>query len=204
MSEMEIIEDDNDDMAQTLPDAAPAEKGKKKKKKKKKKKAAPMVEETDNPLFPMGESNEKGDGRLDGLESGTKDELNQGLSQLQDFVATSQKTEEEEGVGECARRSILRATAPCHPLTLSCVFAFLRRRGGGDTAAEEAAGGDDLPRDAGLVHCVWTLEHLDRVHDGAPDVRSVCTPFHILMLLSLAPLLHTGATGTTTQCMLSC
>ena len=60
----------------------------------KKKKAAPMVEETDNPLFPMGESRETGTGRLDGL--GAKEELNEGLSQLQDFVATTMTTEEEE------------------------------------------------------------------------------------------------------------
>ncbi len=82
---------ENDDMEQTLPSAGGDEAPKKKKKKKK---AAPMVEETDNPLFPMGESRETGTGRLDGL--GSKEELSEGLSQLQDFVATSITTDEEE------------------------------------------------------------------------------------------------------------
>ena len=82
---------ENDDMDQALPTTGSGEAPKKKKKKKK---AAPMVEETDNPLFPMGESREKGDGKLDGL--GAKEELNEGLSQLQDFVATTMTTEEEE------------------------------------------------------------------------------------------------------------
>ena len=87
---------DNDDDFQALPTTeAP-------KKKKKKKKAAPMVEETDNPLFPMGESKEKGDGRLDGLDPTVKDDLNQGLSQLQDFVSTTMKTDEEQEVGAYA------------------------------------------------------------------------------------------------------
>eukprot|EP01043_Picozoa_sp_COSAG02_P048286 COSAG02_NODE_4730_length_5044_cov_2.166026_1_plen_118_part_00 len=84
---------ENDDMDQALPTVGSSEAPKKKKKKKK---AAPMVEETDNPLFPMGESREKGDGKLDGL--GAKEELNEGLSQLQDFVATTMTTDEEAAI----------------------------------------------------------------------------------------------------------
>ena len=109
---------ENDDMEQTLPSAGGDEAPKKKKKKKKK--AAPMVEETDNPLFPMGESRETGTGRLDGL--GSKEELSEGLSQLQDFVATSITTDEEEA--KSAHPSpCLGPTRRCCPV---CMPAALR------------------------------------------------------------------------------
>ena len=96
---------ENDDMEQALPATGSSEAPKKKKKKKK---AAPMVEETDNPLFPMGESRETGTGRLDGL--GATEELNEGLSQLQDFVATTITTD-EEAAKRAHRPSLLRPAA---------------------------------------------------------------------------------------------
>ena len=81
---------ENDDMAQALPETSSSDAPKKKKKKK-----APTVEETDNPLFPMGESREAGGGKLDGLREDAKEDLNEGLSQLQSFVSTTMKSDEE-------------------------------------------------------------------------------------------------------------
>ena len=137
---------ENDDMEQNLPsaggDEAPL------KKKKKKKKAAPMVQETDNPLFPMGESREKGDGKLDGL--GAKEELNEGLSQLQDFVATTMTTDEEAAI-RAHRRSPPRPRfpSPCDPPLRPSVHGDCAPRGRGGTDAPLIKG---APPDLRVTH----------------------------------------------------
>lgn len=61
----------------------------------------------------MGETRETGTGRLDGLQGGVKEELNEGLSQLQDFVSTTMKTEEETAQGA---RNQSRLPTPGSPL----------------------------------------------------------------------------------------